>query len=392
MDKEKSADQRLLQEVPAGSADPHAVPPNRLYAINNFDLIRLLAALQVSFHHLLEQLKVEPSGIIVSGIYKITVLFPGVPIFFFISGFLISKSYENNPRLRSYAKNRILRIYPALILCVTLSIISVFFSGYFGAIEIPIAKFIFWVLSQITIPGFYNPDFMRGYGSGVLDGPVWTISVELQLYILIPIVYKLVIGFKKDFNRIIIILIIIFSIISYTYALFYNAFNKEIWFKFIGISFLPWFYMFLLGVFFQINFTRMYKYLNNKLFYILGIFILIYYPLHVWFEIRGGNTINPLIFILLATFIFSFAYSYKNISNKLIKHNDISYGIYLYHMPVCNWFINMGWLYNIVFVLLSMLLASMISCLSWIFVEKPSLLLKKYSINPINWKYRLTGS
>jgi len=391
MDKAPSADQSLLQNVPEGGADLTPVRPDRLYAINNFDLIRLLAALQVSFHHLLGQLKVEPSGIMAS-ISKITILFPGVPIFFFVSGFLISKSYENNPRLSSYTKNRVLRIYPALILCVTLSVISVFFSGYFSSIDIPVPKFIFWILSQITIPGFYNPDFMRSYGSGVLDGPVWTISVELQLYILIPIVYKLFTGFKKDFNKIIIILIIIFSIISYTYAVYYNIFYKQIWFKFIGISFLPWFYMFLLGVFFQINFTRMYKYLNNKLFYILGIFILIYYPLHVWFEIRGGNTINPLIFILLATFIFSFAYSYKNISNKLIKHNDISYGIYLYHMPVCNWFINMGWLYNIVFVLLSMLLASMISCLSWIFVEKPSLLLKKYSINPINWKYRLTGS
>jgi peptidoglycan/LPS O-acetylase OafA/YrhL len=393
MDKEKSATQRLLQEVPVGGADHNPVRADRLYAINNFDLIRLLAALQVAFHHLLEQLKVEPSGIIVSSIYKITGLFPGVPIFFFISGFLISKSYENNPRLRSYAKNRILRIYPALILCVTLSIISVFFSGYFSAIELPIAKFIFWIISQITIPGFYNPDFMRGYGSGVLNGPVWTISVELQLYILIPIVYKLVAGFKKDLSKTIIILIIIFSIINYTFSFFYinPIFKNEIWFKLINISFLPWFYMFFLGVFFQINFTTMYKYLNDKLFYIIGSYILIYYPLNEWCHINGGNIINPLIYLLLATVIFSFAYSYKNISNKLIKHNDISYGIYLYHMPVCNWFLNLGWLHHMVYLLLSVLLASIISCISWIFVEKPALLLKKYSINPINWKYRLTG-
>ena len=393
MDKEKSATQRLLQEVPVGGADHNPVRTDRLYAINNFDLIRLLAALQVAFHHLLEQLKVEPSGIIISSIYKITGLFPGVPIFFFISGFLISKSYENNPRLRSYAKNRILRIYPALILCVTLSIISVFFSGYFSAIELPIAKFIFWIISQITIPGFYNPDFMRGYGSGVLDGPVWTISVELQLYILIPIVYKLVAIFKKDLSKTIIILIMIFSIINYTFSIFYinPIFKNEIWFKLINISFLPWFYMFFLGVFFQINFTTMHKYLNDKLFYIIGTYILIYYPLNEWCHLNGGNIINPLIYLLLATVIFSFAYSYKNISNKLIKHNDISYGIYLYHMPVCNWFLNIGWLHNMVYLLLSVLLASIISCISWIFVEKPALLLKKYSINPINWKYRLTG-
>lgn len=42
-------------------------------------------------------------------------LFPGVPIFFFISGFLISKSFEENSVLKEYALNRILRIYPGLL-------------------------------------------------------------------------------------------------------------------------------------------------------------------------------------------------------------------------------------------------------------------------------------
>jgi peptidoglycan/LPS O-acetylase OafA/YrhL len=393
MDKGKAADQNLLPKVPAGGPNPSPVPPDRLYAFNNFDLIRLLAALQVAFHHLLEQLKVEPSGFIITSIYKITLLFPGVPIFFFISGFLISKSYENTPRLPSYAKNRILRIYPALIFCVMLSIISVLLSGYFNVIEIPIAKFIFWIFSQITIPGFYNPDFMRGYGAGVLDGPVWTISVELQLYILVPIIYILVARLKKDLNRIIIILVIIFAIINYTYSLVHDneIIRKEVWFKLIGLSFLPWFYMFLLGVLFQINFIRIYNYLNDKLIYPLGIYLLIYYPLHEIYSIRGGNLVNPLIFLLLSMVVFSFAYSYKNISNKLIKHNDISYGIYLYHMPVCNWFINIGWLHNVVYVLISIVLSSIFSYISWIVVEKPALLLKKYSINPINWKYRLAG-
>lgn len=390
MDQAKSENLSSLQNLPGCGAEANPVRPDRLYAFNNFDLIRLLAALQVAFHHLLGQLKVDHSGPIISSIYKITILFPGVPIFFFVSGFLISKSYENNPQLPSYFKNRALRIYPALILCVNLSIISVISSGYFSAVDIPISKFIFWIFSQITLPGFYNPEFMRGYGSGVLNGPVWTISVELQLYILVPVIYKLVARFKKDLNKTLIVIIVIFSILNYAYSTVIDdpVFKEGIWFKLINISFLPWIHMFLIGVFFQVNFLKIYNYLNNKIFYALGIYILICYPLRKWYHI---NTNNPLIFLMLAIVLFSIAYSFKNMSNKLIKHNDISYGIYLYHMPVCNFLLNMGWHHNQKYFLISLLLSCVIACVSWIIVEKPALLLKKYSINPINLKYRLTG-
>ena len=47
--------------------------------------------------------------------FDVTSLFLGVPVFFSISGFLISKSYENNRVVREFALNRILRIYPALV-------------------------------------------------------------------------------------------------------------------------------------------------------------------------------------------------------------------------------------------------------------------------------------
>src|SRR5512143_1999532 len=90
MNKSTSPDQSCPQPTPAEGVEAKPIRPDRLYAINNFDLIRLLAALQVAFHHLIQQLKIEPSGIIFSSIFKITSLFPGVPVFFFVSGFLIS--------------------------------------------------------------------------------------------------------------------------------------------------------------------------------------------------------------------------------------------------------------------------------------------------------------
>ena len=114
---------------------------------------------------------------------------PGVPIFFFVSGFLISRSYESNSEARaSTHRNRGLRIYPALIVCTALSLLSV--AGDWVTSRrssSPSATSSHGSLGQITIFQFYGPVFMRAFGTGVLNGSLWTISVELQFYVLIPL-------------------------------------------------------------------------------------------------------------------------------------------------------------------------------------------------------------
>ena len=81
--------------------DPH---------LNNFDLLRLFAASQVAFIHVGDELHIEFSGWLL-GFRQFLDYFPGVPIFFVISGFLISASLDRNPNLRNYAINRCLRTF-----------------------------------------------------------------------------------------------------------------------------------------------------------------------------------------------------------------------------------------------------------------------------------------
>mgnify|MGYP001238677287 CR=1 FL=1 len=54
---------------------------------NNFDLLRLFAALQVALEHSSVHLQHSYA------ILDMLALFPGVPIFFFLSGYLIFGSY-----------------------------------------------------------------------------------------------------------------------------------------------------------------------------------------------------------------------------------------------------------------------------------------------------------
>lgn len=48
----------------------------------------------------------------------------------------------------------------------------------------------------MSVVQFYNPDLLRGYGVGVLNGSVWTIPVELQYYAVLPLLYLAVKAFK----------------------------------------------------------------------------------------------------------------------------------------------------------------------------------------------------
>lgn len=82
---------------------------------NSFNFIRLFAAIQVVFFHTYAALNLHSTfgGTL---FFDALGLVPGVPIFFAISGYLITLSFERSKCLSSFYKKRIYRIYPALIL------------------------------------------------------------------------------------------------------------------------------------------------------------------------------------------------------------------------------------------------------------------------------------
>ena len=344
-----------------------------IFRSNNFDLIRLFAALQVAISHTASELRVEVDTGVLS-------YFPGVPIFFFISGFLISKSYESNSILKEYAFNRIFRIYPALIVCTFLSILAVYLTGYFTDHHATPQSFIFWIGGQISFVQFYNPDFMRSFGTGVLNGSLWTISVELQFYILIPILYLVLRG---GGNFKLIFLVLLFLLINIIHFLLMSEYSEMILFKLWHVSFLPWFYMFLIGVLFQRNFETFYNILSGKFIYLLVLYLGLCYVMVDLYGWTLGNAINPVLYLLLSMVIFSFAYTFAGLGDFVLRRNDISYGVYIWHMPIVNLFIYYGFADHILSFFISMCLTILLSLFSWFIVEKPAMLLKKHPLHSL---------
>jgi len=101
-----------------------------------------------------------------------------------------------------------------------------------------------------------------------------------------------------------------------------------------------------------------------------------------------GNNINPVIFIFLVALIFSSAYSFTNLSNRLLKGNDISYGTYIYHMPVINFMLYHGFTEDFKYALYVFFITIVLALISWSLIEKKSLALKKHPLNPLNRKNR----
>ena len=143
---------------------------------NCLNNVRLIAAFQVMFEHMVSHLGIDS----LHGIEQILMLFQGVPIFFGMSGFLIWFSIERADSYKAYLKRRFYRIYPELWGGVLIGDI-VIMSLYNGVNTVDILLF---TLTQSTFLQFWTPNSLREYGCGTPNGSLWTICVLIQFYII----------------------------------------------------------------------------------------------------------------------------------------------------------------------------------------------------------------
>ena len=354
---------------------------------NNFDLIRLFAATEVAvlhiFSYLSPQIYSHPTPL-QDAVIRLLEMFPGVPTFFFISGFLISRSYERVGSLREYARNRSLRIFPALYVCVAVNLLMVWATGYLAANGVGFGQVLLLYIAKTTFFQFYNPDFMRHFGDGVLNGSLWTVCVELQFYFLIPLVYKLLPGGNKRATNIVLIALIVVSIVCnrLLYANQHEFADSNYW-KLARVSFLPWFYMFLTGVLVQKNFETVCRFLPRNSFFIYVPIYIAYSALMLSLGFSFHNDISPLLYFPLVAAVLASAYSAPTLARRLLNGNDLSYGIYIYHVPFMNMFLFYGWLNNSLYTAVVMVLTIAAAAISWFAIERPSLRQKHRTMHPV---------
>lgn len=339
------------------------------FSRNNLDLIRLFAATQVVLMHAAKHLKLDNVNFL-----KWLSLFPGVPIFFFISGFLIYRSYSKSSSAGVYFSNRFLRIYPALWVCLLITILALFSLNYLQTDILLNKNFWLWFFGQASFVQFYNPLFLRDFGVGVVNGSLWTIAVELQFYLLTPLIFFL--NSRWRYTLIASLLLFLFLNINKDIM----PFNENIM-KLYNVTFIPWFGLFLWGAWFSTHEDLIQKIVNMSWLSVLGIFVMVdILSFFLGLNIIGNN-INIISFIALSFLIIKIAYYKPNTAYKVLKGNDISYGVYIYHMIIVNSLIFLGFTTHSYLLGVVVLITYLCALASWFYVEKPVLALKKNSIH-----------
>ena len=352
---------------------------------NNFDLIRLFAAFQVAILHINGHLQIKSPGAVWDGFLKCIRPFPGVPIFFTISGFLIFASYDNNQSLKKYFKNRYLRIYPLIyvITIITAILLIIFASGAVSFKSLGI-----WFTAQVTLFQYYTPDALRYFGVGTPNGALWTIPVEIEFYLLVPLLYFL----NKKFGNIALIVLAACSFFIYTYLP--GSSLPIVFKKLFEVSILYYLLHFTVGIFLYLYFNKIKKYLENYGLLWLGIYIVFFIIVFIsmltedtglYHDLYSPNLLGVVADIILGITILSLAYTKPSFSYKILKGNDYSYGVYVIHMVIVNVMVELSFIHNFWFLLVGLATVLMLAMLSWRFVEKPALALKNNSFRLRAW-------
>jgi peptidoglycan/LPS O-acetylase OafA/YrhL len=347
---------------------------------NNFDFLRFILAFSIVLGHLPITL---PLVFIPFGAISVF----SVRCFFVISGFLIVMSYENSRSLKTYLINRIRRIYPAYFFVVIASafgfsfISSLSWSEYFAhpnLFKYIAYNLVFLNTVQPTLPGVFEK-----LADSTINGPLWTIKIEVMFYVLVPL---LVILFKR-FNKAMIISII--YILSFLYFLvctfIYQKTGSHNWEQ-LSRQLPGQLSFFVSGTLIYYYFDAFKKY--SRILTILAVALVI-----IQINLPGGDFLKPTanltspINIAINLFlpislgvIMSFIAFYTRYLHLFIKYGDLSYGIYIFHYPIVKLFANFE-LYtkhSNIAVGLTVCLALLIAYCSWNLLEKPFLAKTNY--------------
>jgi peptidoglycan/LPS O-acetylase OafA/YrhL len=333
---------------------------------NNLNLIRIIAALGVLVSHAYP-ISLGPGALEpLEASIGVTLGTVSVYIFFVISGFLITQSFDRSSAHSNWLAARILRLYPALIV-VTLATALVLgpwvttlpINEYFKDPAVPsyVVRNIGLAFLQYELPGVFesNP-----YG-GAINGSLWTLIYEIACYggVLMAGLLGLV-GRKRPFIAALAI---------------YLGFNVAIQ-VFGWQSLLP---------------GRVGNFLDLSLPFAIG---MLFYAVRSslplsWMAGLGAAALAalahgtpwfpPLFVAVLCYWVFLVAYLPGGFIRKYNELGDYSYGVYILAFPTQQLMVFLlGSMTPLQNMLLSTPIVLALSALSWHLIEKPALARKNW--------------
>lgn len=283
------------------------------------DCFRGIAVLAVIFYHL-------PNSKLPGGLQ-------GVTIFFVVSGFLMAKNTIRDEKNRQFSflhfyYKRIKRIYPFLLFSLVVSIFILGISNIrlIGNIRSELPSLIFgynnwWQLNQGVsyFDSYFNASLFKHY---------WSLSVELQFYLIWPFLFIVI---KRMRRKQVFYLIYTLIFVSILFSLFLPS--AKAYYHTVAKLF-----PFLLGVWGYFNRITIGRFFEQNTFskiwlLLLASLCLILFPI---FPYTLNELLISICFALLLASVddVNIAKKTKIASTKLSFVGKISYELYLVHFPV----------------------------------------------------------
>ena len=341
---------------------------------NNFDLIRLLAAIQVFVMHAVAWLNLSVPPVFM----EVVDWFPGVPIFFFISGYLVTASFVRSPSAVQFFRNRALRILPGLWVCLMVTFFIVALRGGLPESNL-LLKTLAWFIANGSIF-----QFVGDMGTGVINGALWSISTEAQFYILIPLVGLFSAFFRGRRAQVTAILFVLVCIsgLIHQWVLASSSILHPWIFQVVYPSLLANGYFFLMGVLAYVWRDQLIALVRARLLIFLGLYIAVrMLLLSAGYSVHAVHStiLGVAVYFFLGLAIFAAAHTAEGVSRWLLRGHDFSYGLYIYHMPVIYALIHHQ-LFGAAGIGIAAVLVGICAVVSWFAVERPALGYKHYSV------------
>lgn len=321
---------------------------------NSLDYISLLAAVNVMVAHTVAHSLAGGSNF---PLWNILAPGPAVVVMFAISGFLVTASFERSKTFGAFLFKRIVRIYPALIAAV---VIPVAVYSVLGYIHFDLLSIGMEMAKTILIGSFSSATVPNG---AVGNGSLWTIVIQMQFYVLTPILYRLTAN-KKQAAAVIIGLILL-NLCSNTIELYLSGPVLRLY----QLSCLPYLYIYMIGMCAYMYCDQIVPVLNKALVPVFGMYIIVHWMIGldhyaVW------KYINPVSAVLIMASMFGAAFKFGRHRAKY----DLSYGVYLWHLVVFDVLsVICGLRSNPIFLVLVWGGTFIAAYVSYIFIEKPCL-------------------
>jgi peptidoglycan/LPS O-acetylase OafA/YrhL len=348
--------------------------------INNFGVLRLIAAVMVIFSHSFDLVHVTKvsDGIAdpLWGRYHYTIGSVAVDMFFIASGMLCARSAEFSKSAFSFVRKRAVRILPGMIGCVLwmLMVTGILFHRNDLMAFCFDEQTIRFLLFNSTLLFGIQVKLVGVFDYASVNGSLWTMPIEVRMYALLALTFVMV-SFVRNTK---------YAWIQWVYKR-WLACLASIWFGIASI----WFYSVIatdgLSVF--MGYSRfLYTFGAGILVYVLRNRIRvhqIYYTLAVasailfiglCFSTKLVHLVYP---IWIVSVVFGFAFSDYNWLRPLRRIPDYSYGLYLYAWPVqmiAVYLFPSISVMQLFFIALS--ITSIFASISWHYLEKPLLRFK----------------